>query len=174
MRWKLGAWRTLPDHGEKKKWQSLKQTQRALYIFAATVYPDDNLQNLKSSEGASSVSSSSICDKLNGMQDLHDCIYDLLQLPVEQQALAQQCNEKSVDELLERSLRILDICSTAKDFLSLSKENMYELQSVIRRRGIKTGLTLEGVKYLTLRKNMKKQIRKAWVNLKSMKNELIA
>ncbi|PNX61343.1 hypothetical protein L195_g060620, partial [Trifolium pratense] len=51
---------------------------------------------------------------------------------------------------------------------------MHELQSVIRRRGIKTGLTLEGVKYLTLRKNMKKQIRKALVNLKSLKNELIA
>ncbi|CAJ2679294.1 unnamed protein product [Trifolium pratense] len=135
---------------------------------------DNNLQSLKSSEGTSSASSSLICDKLNRMQDLHDCINNLLQLPIEQQALAQECNEKSVDELLERSLRILDICSTAKDFLSLSKENMHELQSVIRRRGIKTGLTLEGVKYLTLRKNMKKQIRKSLVNLKSMKNELIA
>jgi hypothetical protein len=107
------------------------------------------------------------------MQDLQDCIDNLLQLPIEQQALAQECNEKSVDDLLERSLRILDICSGAKDFLSLSKENIHELQSVIRRRGIKTGLTLEGVKYLALRKNMKKQIRKALVNLKSMKNELI-
>ncbi|XP_045824980.1 uncharacterized protein LOC123917334 [Trifolium pratense] len=51
---------------------------------------------------------------------------------------------------------------------------MHELQSVIRKRGIKTGLTLEGVKYLALRKNMKKQIRKALINLKSMKNDLIA
>ncbi|WJX51423.1 hypothetical protein P8452_37623 [Trifolium repens] len=135
---------------------------------------EDNLQRLKSSEGASSVSSSSTCNKLNSMQDLHDCIDNLLQLPVEQQTLAQECSEKSVDDLLERSLRILDICSIAKDFLSLSKENMHELQSVIRRRGIKTGLTLEGVKYLALRKNMNKQIRKALVNLKSMKNELIA
>ncbi|KAK2435382.1 hypothetical protein QL285_020446 [Trifolium repens] len=134
---------------------------------------EDNLQRLKSSEGASSVSSSSICNKLNSMQDLHDCIDNLLQLPIEQQTLAQECNEKSVDDLLERSLRILDICSTAKDFLSLSKENMHELQSVIRRRGIKTGLTLEGLKYFALRKNMKKQIKKTLVNLKSMKNEMI-
>ncbi|GAU47458.1 hypothetical protein TSUD_90250 [Trifolium subterraneum] len=135
---------------------------------------EDNLQRLKSSEGTTSVSSSSICNELNSMQDLHDCIDNLLQLPIEQQSLAQECNQKSVDELLERSLRILDICSVAKDFLSLSKENMHELQSVIRRRGIKTGLTLEGVKYLALRKNMKKQIRKALVNLKSMKNDLFA
>ncbi|GAU47460.1 hypothetical protein TSUD_90270 [Trifolium subterraneum] len=135
---------------------------------------EDNLQRLKSSEGASPVSSSSICNKLNSMQDLHDCIDNLLQLPIEQQALALECNEKSVDELLERSLRILDICSAAKDFLSQSKENMHELQSVIRRRGIKTGLALEGIKYLALRKNMKKQIRKALVNLKPMKNDLFA
>jgi hypothetical protein len=80
---------------------------------------EDNLQRLKSSEGTSLVSSSSICNKLNSMQDLHDCIDNLLQLPIEQQTLAQDCNEKSVDDLLERSLRILDICSIAKDFLSL-------------------------------------------------------
>ncbi|WJX51421.1 hypothetical protein P8452_37621 [Trifolium repens] len=135
---------------------------------------EDNLQRLKISDVASSVSSSSICNKLNSMQDLHDCIDNLLQMPIEQQTLAQECNEKSVDDLLERSLRILDICSIAKDFLSLSKENMHELQSVIRRRGIKTGFTLKGVKYLALRKKMNKKIRNALVDLKSMKNELIA
>jgi hypothetical protein len=100
---------------------------------------------------------------------------EVLQLPIEQQALSHECNEKSVDDLLERSLRILDICSTAKDFLLLSKENMYELQSVIRRkRGIETEFTVEGVKYMAFRKNMKKQIQKELVNLKTLKSELIA
>ncbi|CAL5212397.1 unnamed protein product [Lathyrus oleraceus] len=131
---------------------------------------EENLQRLKTSECASSESSSSICNKLNGMQELHDCIDKLLQLPIEQQTLAQECNEKCVDELLEGSLRILDICSIAKDCLLLSKENMHELQSVIRRkRGIETGFKVECVKYMALRKNMKKQIRKALVNLKAIK-----
>ncbi|AES89149.1 hypothetical protein MtrunA17_Chr4g0035231 [Medicago truncatula] len=135
---------------------------------------EDNLKILNNSEGTTSLSSSSVCNKLNGMQDLNDCIGKLLQLPTEQQALSRECNERSVNDLLEGSLRILDICSIAKDFLSLSKENMYELQSVIRRkRGIETGFTVEGVKYMAFRKNMKKQIRKALVNLKTMKNESI-
>ncbi|XP_058759031.1 uncharacterized protein LOC131632264 [Vicia villosa] len=131
---------------------------------------EDHLQRLKTSEGTSSESSSSICNKLNGMQDLHDCVDNLLQLPIEQQTLAQECNEKCVDDLLEGSLRILDICSIAKDCLLLSKENTHELQSVIRRkRGIETGFKVECVKYMALRKNMKKRIRKALVNLKAIK-----
>ncbi|XP_058759037.1 uncharacterized protein LOC131632272 [Vicia villosa] len=132
---------------------------------------EHNLQRLKSSEDASSASSSSVCNKLNGMQDLHDCIDNLLQLPIEQQTLVQECNEKSVDDLLEGSLRILDICSIAKDFLLLSTESTHELQSIIRRRGNETGFTVEVAKYMALRKSMKKQIRKALVNLKSMKNK---
>ena len=121
------------------------------------------------------MSSSSICNKLNSVQDLHGCINEVLQLSIEQQALSQECNEKSVDDLLERSLRILDICSTAKGFLSLSKESLYDLKSIIRRkRGIETGFTNEGVKYMTFKKNKKKKIRNALVNLKTMKNELIA
>jgi hypothetical protein len=136
---------------------------------------ENNLQRLTSSEGDSSASSSSVCNKLNGLQDLHDCIDKFLQFPIEQQALAQECNEKCVDDLLEMSLRILDIFSTTKDCLSLSKENIQQLQSVIRRkRGIETGFTVEGVKYLALRKNTRKQIRKAFLKLKEMKKELIA
>ncbi|XP_058759020.1 uncharacterized protein LOC131632252 [Vicia villosa] len=131
---------------------------------------EDHLQRLKTSEGASSESSSSISNKLNGMQDLHDCVDNLLQLPIEQQTLAQECNEKCIDDLLEGSLRILDICSIAKECLLLSKENTHELQSFIRRkRGVETGFKVEGVKYMALRKNMKKQIRKALANLKAMK-----
>ncbi|KAJ1428192.1 hypothetical protein SESBI_09198 [Sesbania bispinosa] len=131
---------------------------------------DEHLQRFKGSEATSSVS-----EKLNGLQDLNDCIDKLLQLPMEQQALAQECNEKQVDDLLERSLRLLDICSTAKDCLLQSKESMHELQSVIRRRrGNETGFIVEGVKYLALRKKMKKSIHKTLGNLKAMKNELIA
>jgi hypothetical protein len=36
---------------------------------------------------------------------------------------------------------------------------MYELQSIIRRkRGIETGFTIEGVEYMTFKKNKKKKI----------------
>ncbi|KAJ1393639.1 hypothetical protein SESBI_34823 [Sesbania bispinosa] len=136
---------------------------------------EEHLQRLKDSEATSSLSSSSLSHKLNDMQDLHDCIDKLLQLPIEQQTLAQECNEKWVDDLLEGSLRLLDICSTTKDCIQQSRESMQKLQSVIRRkRGQETGFTIDGEMYLVSRKKTKKIIRKALENLKGMKYELRA
>uniref|UniRef100_K7KSG3 Uncharacterized protein n=1 Tax=Glycine max TaxID=3847 RepID=K7KSG3_SOYBN len=63
----------------------------------------------------------------------------LLQLRIFQQALAQECSNKQIDELL----------GTVKDCLLQSKDNMRELVSVIRRkRDAETGFTNEGGKYL--------------------------
>ncbi|KAJ1393645.1 hypothetical protein SESBI_34829 [Sesbania bispinosa] len=136
---------------------------------------EKHLQRLKGSEATSSLSSSSLSHRLNDMQDLHDCIDKLLQLPIEQQTLAQECNEKWVDDLLEGSLRLLDICSTTKDCLQQSRESMQKLLSVIRRkRGQETGFTIDGEMYLVSRKKTKKTIRKALEILKGMKHELIA
>nr|KYP66103.1 hypothetical protein KK1_012387 [Cajanus cajan] len=135
---------------------------------------EEHLQRLKDSEATSSLTSSSINYKLNGLRDLHECADKLLQLPITQQALAGECSNKCVDELLDGSVRILDICDTIKDCLVQQKENMHELESAIRRRrDAKDGLLIESGKYLASRKQMKKVIRKALGNLKGFKNELM-
>ena len=51
---------------------------------------EEHLQRLRGSEDTSSLSSSSVCHKLNDMLDLHDYTDKLLQLPIEQ-VLAQEC-----------------------------------------------------------------------------------
>ncbi|MED6183470.1 hypothetical protein PIB30_038149 [Stylosanthes scabra] len=124
-----------------------------------------HLQRLKDSEASST--SSSISRKLIGLQDLHDYADKLLQLPSTQKALVQECS----GNLLEGSLRLLDICNMAQDLLMQTKENLHEIQSVIRRKGADTGFAVEGGKYLASRKNMKKAIQKALNNLKAMKTE---
>lgn len=103
---------------------------------------------------------------------MHDCPDKLLQLQIKQAALlARECNEKCVDDILEGSLRLLDICSTAKECLLISKESMHELHSVIRRRkGNGTVFTIEGGKYLASRNKLKKAIEKALRNLKAIKS----
>ncbi|KAI4317438.1 hypothetical protein L6164_025305 [Bauhinia variegata] len=130
---------------------------------------EEHLDRLKSSEAASSSSSSTISHKLSWMQDLHDCTDKLLQLPFTQQALARD----HCDELLEGSLRLLDICSIAKDALLQSKESLMELESFIRRRraGEVPFIISEGGKYLACRKKVKKEILKALGNLKAIKSE---
>ncbi|XP_050365499.1 uncharacterized protein LOC126784037 [Argentina anserina] len=131
---------------------------------------EEHLCRLSSFE-ATSKSSSSISNKLNGLQDLLHCVDRFLQLQGTQQALAEEKQEKWANELLDGSLWLLDICSTAKDALSQTKECMQDLQSIIRRkRGGEIGLTSEVRKYLSSRKMVKKSIHKAIGNLKEMKN----
>ncbi|KAM1243660.1 hypothetical protein ACFX2G_035890 [Malus domestica] len=129
------------------------------------------LCRLRSSE-ATSTSSSSISHKLNGLQDLQDCVDRLLQLPLNRQALAQEQNEKYTNELLDGSIRLLDVCAIAKDAVLQTKECILDLQSIIRRtRGGESGtLTSEVNKYLSSRKILNRAIQKALKNLKGIKN----
>ncbi|XWS55158.1 hypothetical protein CRYUN_Cryun10bG0150900 [Craigia yunnanensis] len=90
------------------------------------------------------------------------------ELPLSQQALAQEKRKEWVDELLDGSLRLLDLCSTAKDVVLQTKESANELQSVLRRR--KSG-ELELVS--EVRKVVKKTIRKALGNLKGIQTKQI-
>ncbi|XP_028767886.1 uncharacterized protein LOC114725532 [Neltuma alba] len=131
---------------------------------------EEHLNRLKSSESASSSQSL----KLSGLQDLHDCIDKVLQLPITQQDFAREFSNKGVDDLLDGSLRLLDVCSIAKDFLLQSKESLQELQSIIRRRrGAKNGLAIEVGEYLASRKKMKNAIFKVLGSFKGRKMELI-
>ena len=93
---------------------------------------DECLCRLRASQAISS--SLSISHKLSGLKDLHDCVDDLLLLPLTQQTLAQHRHEKCVDELLDGSLKLLDVCGTPKDALLQTREHAQELQSSLRRR----------------------------------------
>ncbi|CAN1276160.1 hypothetical protein LINPERPRIM_LOCUS15936 [Linum perenne] len=114
---------------------------------------DEQLCRLRQSQSAST-SSSSISHKLNSLQDVYECVDKLIQLPSTQQAMIRDQNE-----LLDGSLRMLDMCNTAKDALSQMKESVAELQSAIRRR--QGDLVAETKRYLNSRKIVKKAILKA-------------
>ena len=76
---------------------------------------NDQLRRLRDSE-ATSLSSTSINHKLNCLQDLHDCVDNLILL-LFTQALAKERHEKLANEMLDGSLRLLDVCSIARDAL---------------------------------------------------------
>ncbi|KAL6346920.1 hypothetical protein AAG906_003037 [Vitis piasezkii] len=133
---------------------------------------DKHLSRLRTSQSASSSSSSSISHRLSGLKDLHDCVDDLLLLPLTQQTLAQHRHEKWVNELLDGSLKLLDVCGTAKDALLQTSKHANELQSSLRRRrGGENGISTEVGEYLTSRKKVKKAMHKALRNLKGMDNK---
>ncbi|XP_030950009.1 uncharacterized protein LOC115973907 [Quercus lobata] len=116
---------------------------------------NDQLSRLSGSETTSS-SSTSLFQKLIGLQDLHDCVDNLLLLPCTQ-GLAKEQHQKWFNELLDGSLRLLDVCKFARDALLQTKECIREFQSTLRRRhGNKMELTRENEKYLASRKVVKK------------------
>ncbi|CAN0890330.1 hypothetical protein LINGRAHAP2_LOCUS16372 [Linum grandiflorum] len=108
--------------------------------------------------------SQAISQKLNGLQDVYECVDKFIQLPSTQQAMIH--DQTCFNELLDGSLRLLDLCNAAKDALSHTKESVAELQSAIRRR--QGDLVVETKKYLNSRKIVKKSIQKA---LKGMENK---
>ncbi|KAJ7967096.1 hypothetical protein O6P43_011401 [Quillaja saponaria] len=132
---------------------------------------NEHLCRLDDSDTTSS-SSSSVSHELSGLQDLLVCVEKLFQLPLTQQAISQESSEKWVDEVLDGSLRLLDVCTTAKDGLLLTKECVQELQSIIRRRrGGDMELATEIRKFLTSRKVVRKAICKALGNLKGVEKK---
>ncbi|EOX97493.1 Eukaryotic translation initiation factor 3 subunit A, putative [Theobroma cacao] len=133
---------------------------------------DEHLNRLKASNATST--SSAISHKLNGLQDLYDSVDKLLQLPFSQLALVQEQHKEWVNELLDGSLRLLDLCSTAKDVVLQTKENAHEIQSVLRRR--RSGeleLVGEVKRYFISRKVLQKTIHKALRNLNGLETNRV-
>ncbi|XP_057451123.1 uncharacterized protein LOC130743037 [Lotus japonicus] len=127
-------------------------------------------QHLGSLEVSDEISSSSslFSNKLTNLQTLYDCVEKLVLLPLTQEVVARERQEKWVEELLDGSLRLLDACSVAKDALLHTKECARELQSIMRRkRGGEMEVTAEVRKFLASRKIVKKAISKALENLKA-------
>ncbi|KAI3947748.1 hypothetical protein MKX01_034413 [Papaver californicum] len=105
-------------------------------------------------------------DGLFGLKDLYGSVEDLLKLPHTQQILVKQRHNKWVDEVLDDSLRLLDVSGTTKDVLSRIKEAVQETRSALRRRRISSpeGEIVEY--YISSRKKANKEVRKCLGELK--------
>ncbi|KAL2232199.1 uncharacterized protein LOC105155414 [Sesamum indicum] len=117
---------------------------------------------LKSSEAAST-SASSICGNLANLRELPN----LIQMSSVKQALLQGQGETWVNELLEESLRLVDLCGFSRDVVCSTKESIQDLESSIRRnRG--ENATRDNINaYVASRKKINKMINKCIKNLKS-------
>ncbi|XP_074314599.1 uncharacterized protein LOC141649823 [Silene latifolia] len=124
---------------------------------------DEQLSRLRSSQSTST--SSSVSHSLNGLTDLYTSVDEFLQLPLNQQTLSH--NQNTIDQVLDASLRLLDICSASRDALQQSRESLQDVQSALRRRcSGELSITSEAIKYLNTRRSVKKAIKKCLKNIK--------
>lgn len=135
--------------------------QFAISISSSHCKSEGRLERLKSSQATSSSSHVSICHNLSGLVDLFDSVDDVLQL-------SQSHHGKCVEEVLDESLRLLDLCGTIRDVLSQMKEIVQKLESSLRRKRGDSGLSNEVGAYMVSRKQLNKLIYKIFGGLKRM------
>ncbi|XP_074297836.1 uncharacterized protein LOC141628621 [Silene latifolia] len=121
---------------------------------------DEQLCRLRSSQAAST-SSSSISHRLTSLSELYVFVDEMLQLPSSQQSLRQ------IQAILDGSLSLIDACSTSRDVLQQSKEQLQNIQSVLHRRcSGELNITCEIAEYLKARKTVKKAVKNCLKNIK--------
>ncbi|PWA48513.1 hypothetical protein CTI12_AA490120 [Artemisia annua] len=101
-----------------------------------TLQVEEELTSLKTWEASISCipDAETICTGLTSLDRLYACVDNLLCLPLSQQALSDHQHEKLVDELQDRSMRLLDICGSVRDLVTQVKEHVRDVQSALRRR----------------------------------------
>ncbi|KAK3029162.1 hypothetical protein RJ639_039717 [Escallonia herrerae] len=123
-----------------------------------TRHVEEKLNELKTWEETLSVpTAETISGGLSKLEELYKCMDDLLDLPMTKQALSVHQCQPWTNKLLEGSVRLLDICGTARDFMSLLVEHVRDLQSALRRRKGDSSIESSIAKYTSFRKKIKKE-----------------
>ncbi|PON82700.1 hypothetical protein TorRG33x02_214760 [Trema orientale] len=133
----------------------------------STVRVEEQLNKLKTWEAASNTSAS-VLKGLSGLEELYECVDDLLNMGSTQQVLSKNQHEKCLEDLLDGSLRLLDICGITRDVLLQTKEHVRALQSALRRRKGDSTMETSITGYICFRKKMKKEVKKLTTALKQV------
>ncbi|XP_024457628.2 uncharacterized protein LOC112327627 [Populus trichocarpa] len=135
-----------------------------------TLTVEEELNKLKAWQALST--SGSICNGLLGVEDLYKYVDEFLNLASTQEVLSRHENGKCHNELLDGSVRLLDVCSIARDTMLRFKEQIQALQSALRRRKGDSSIESSVATFTCFRKKMKKDAKKLIASLKQMDNKL--
>ncbi|XP_004512241.1 uncharacterized protein [Cicer arietinum] len=130
-----------------------------------------HLNKIKTWEATSTSTSDSIITSLSFLEDLYISLEDLLNMSSTQKAISDHQGEKFVEELLDGSIRILDICSITRDTMLQIKENVEALHSSIRRRKGDSSIETSVYEYNLFTKKIKKNVTKLITSLKQMESK---
>lgn len=121
-----------------KNRQAMRSISLPTRSHPKTLQVEEELTSLKTWEASISCipDAETICTGLTSLDRLYTCVDNLLCLPQSHQALSQHQHEKLVDELRDRSMRLLDICGSVRDLVTQVKEHVRDVQSAIRRRKV--------------------------------------
>ncbi|XP_030466880.2 uncharacterized protein LOC115685880 [Syzygium oleosum] len=133
----------------------------------------DLINKLQSSwDAASTLSSGSVCAGLSGLEEVYVCLDDLLNMRSTQQTLSCSQQEGFINELLDGSVQLLDVCDYTRQTLLPLKEQVRSLRSALRRRKGESGIETGVAEYANFRKRMKKDAKRLMAALRKMATKL--
>ncbi|KAK7253007.1 hypothetical protein RIF29_37371 [Crotalaria pallida] len=128
---------------------------------------EEQLIIFKNCEAATSTSDS-LGTSLSFLQDLYIFLDDLLNLASTQKLISHHRGEKCVEEILDGSMKLLDICGITRDTMLQIKENVQALQSALRRRKGDSSIERSVAEYNLFTRKVKKNAKKLITSLKQM------
>ncbi|XP_061359918.1 uncharacterized protein LOC133303962 [Gastrolobium bilobum] len=137
----------------------------------STIRVEEELSKLKTWEGTSISTSESIGTGLSLLEDLYICLEGLLNMASTHQVISHHQGEKCVEEILDGTLIILDICGITRDTMLQIKENVQALHSALRRRKGDSSIEKSVAEYNFFTKKMKKNAKKLITSLKHMESK---
>ncbi|KAL5984195.1 hypothetical protein ACLOJK_018299 [Asimina triloba] len=123
------------------------------------------------SPSAPTLTAKIICNGLSGLKCLYNNVEDLLQLPLSQKIFPNSQHHKWMEDMLDESVRLLDVCYTERNVLLQIKGNVNEFQSTLRRRCGELCLESSVKNYLSSRKKTEKDTCKCFRDLKRTDNK---
>ncbi|XP_010437440.1 PREDICTED: uncharacterized protein LOC104721210 [Camelina sativa] len=115
-------------------------------------------------------SSESILMSLAGLEELYICTEEFLKMGSTQRVMSSDGFD-FMEEMLDGSLRLMDICSVSRDLMVETHEHVRGVQSCLRRKKLAGGgdqLDVAVLGYVGFRKNMRKEARKLLGSLKNI------
>ncbi|KAF8101094.1 hypothetical protein N665_0210s0029 [Sinapis alba] len=115
-------------------------------------------------------SSESILMALAGLEELYNCTEEFLKMSSTQRVMSSDGSE-FMEEMLDGSLRLMDICNISRDLMVETHEHVRGVQSCLRRKKVVTGggtdqLDVAVLGYVRFRKSMRKEAKKLLGSLK--------
>ncbi|XP_016505071.1 uncharacterized protein LOC107823001 [Nicotiana tabacum] len=129
---------------------------------------EEALNKLNGLETSVAPTAETIFNSLLGLEELQKCMDDLLNSPQTLQILSQHQHGIWFEELLEKSVRILDVCGNTREIVSQYKENVRALQSSLRRRKRDSSAEAGIARFTTFSKKMKKDAKRLVLALKQV------